>query len=155
MSSNTNSSSVSMSKCAACGKGGDNKVCTSCEQVSYCNAKCRKAHRSKHKKECRQLAAKRHNNETAISNIVVNVIEDKFRSIVISDEELFAEPPPKEDCDICFLPMPFASRVCGVSRSYMTCCGKTLCAGCVMESWNKMEKGEMKHSCAFCRLPLH
>ena len=156
MSSNNNSGgSSSLSKCAACGKSGDNlKVCTSCEQVCYCNAKCRKAHRSKHKKECRQLAAERHNNETSISNIDVDAIKERFRNIKISDEELFADPPPKEDCDICFLPMPFASRVCGVGRSYMTCCGKSLCAGCVMESWNEMEKGEMKHSCPFCRLPL-
>jgi len=149
MSSNNNRSS-SMPKCVACCKGGDNlKVCTSCEQVSYCNAKCRKAHRSKHKKECRQLAAERHNNETSISNIDVGAIKERFRDIKISDEELFADPPPKEDCDICFLPMPFASRVCGVIRSYMTCCGKELCAGCVMESWNEMEKGEMKHSCPY------
>ena len=27
----------------------------------------------------------------------------------IIDDELFQDPPPKEDCPICFLPMPFAS----------------------------------------------
>ena len=153
---NTNRvSSSSMSKCAACGKGGDNlKVCTSCEQVSYCNAKCRKAHRSKHKKECRQLAAERHNNETAISNIDVDAITEKFNKIEISDEELFADPPQKEDCDICFLPMPFASGVSGVHEVYQPCCGKLLCRGCVIAADDEMEKGTMKRCCPFCRLPL-
>jgi hypothetical protein len=36
----------------------------------------------KHKKLCKQRAAELH------------------------DEALFKEPPPKEDCPICFLPMP-------------------------------------------------
>jgi len=80
------------SKCAACGKGGNNlKVCTSCEQVSYCNAKCRKAHRSKHKKECRQLAAERHNVETTVINIDIHDITENFSKIEVSDEKLFAQ----------------------------------------------------------------
>lgn len=141
--------------CAACGKGGDNlKVCTSCEQVSYCNAKCRKAHRSKHKKECRRLAAEKHNSETTISNFYVDAIKERFSKIEISDEELFAEPPPKEDCDTCFLFMPFDSSVCGVSTVYQICCGKTLCYGCVMASWEEMSKGKLKRCCLFCRVPL-
>jgi len=96
-SNNTNSTSSILSKCAACGKGGDNlKVCTSCEQVSYCNAKCRNAHRSKHKKECRQYAAEKRNKNAAI-RAEVDAISEKFSQIEISDEELFAKPPPKED----------------------------------------------------------
>jgi len=138
-----------MPKCAACGKGGDNlKVCTSCEQVSYCNAKCRKAHRSKHKKECRQLAAKRHNEETAIINIDVDAIIEKFSKIEISDEELFADPPPKEDCDICML-IPMRGE-----RIYQSCCGKILCYGCMSASNDEMNKGNMKRCCPFCRFPL-
>jgi len=141
--------SDSMSKCAACGKGGDNlKVCTSCEQVSYCNAKCRKAHRPKHKKECRQLAAERHNEETAIINIDVDAIIEKFSKIEVSDEELFADPPPKEDCDICML-IPMRGE-----RIYQSCCGKILCYGCMSASNDEMNKGNMKRCCPFCRFPL-
>ena len=104
MNNNTSSSSIP-SKCAACGKGGDNlKVCTSCEQVSYCNAKCRKAHRSKHKKECKQYAAEKRNKNAAL-RAEVDAISEKLCSIVVSDEELFKDPPPKEDCDICMLPI--------------------------------------------------
>ena len=28
----------------------------------------------------------------------------------ISDDELFKQPPPKEDCPICLLPLPFLDR---------------------------------------------
>ena len=144
-----------MSKCAACGKGGDNlKVCTSCEQVSYCNAKCRKAHRSKHKKECRQYTAKTREKNASV-RAEVDAISEKLCSIEITDEELFADPPPKEDCDICFLPMPCGgTKACGVSTVYQVCCGKTLCHGCMRAADVEMKKGTMKPYCPFCRVPL-
>ncbi|KAL7538733.1 hypothetical protein ACHAXR_010423 [Thalassiosira sp. AJA248-18] len=47
-----------MSKCAACGKGGDGlKACAACKLVKYCNVTCQKAHRPNHKKECTKRAA--------------------------------------------------------------------------------------------------
>jgi len=43
---------------ANCGKGEDSsislKACTACEKVMYCNAACKKKHRYKHKKACRE-----------------------------------------------------------------------------------------------------
>jgi len=71
------------------------------------------------------------------------------------DKLLFQEPPPKLDCDICFLPMPFTKGVCGVTTSYMPCCGKKLCLGCIAASYEEMKKGNMKNGCPFCRLELH
>ena len=50
--------------------------------VQYCNAACKKKHRSKHKKKCERRVAELH------------------------DEALFKQPPLKEDCPICFLPLP-------------------------------------------------
>ena len=50
--------------------------------VTYCNASCKKKHRSKHKKACDRRVAELH------------------------DEELFKEHPPTDDCPICFLPLP-------------------------------------------------
>jgi tetratricopeptide (TPR) repeat protein len=50
--------------------------------VKYCNANCQKNHWPKHKIECKQRAAE------------------------LRDEALFKDPPAKEDCPICFLPMP-------------------------------------------------
>ena len=71
------------------------------------------------------------------------------------DKLLFQDPPPKLDCDICFLPMPFTKGVCGVTTSYMPCCGKKLCLGCIAASYEEMKKGNMKNGCPFCRLELH
>jgi hypothetical protein len=79
----------------------------------------------------------------------------KERSAEIHDEALFKDPPPKEDCPICFLPMPLKLIYCAslpdatVSsvpiyefakaheefategmEEYYACCGKTICRGC-------------------------
>jgi hypothetical protein len=61
-----------------------------CMLVKYCNANCQKNHWPTHKKECKQRAAE------------------------LNDEALFKDPPPKEECSICFLPMP-ESLICCVS----------------------------------------
>mmetsp|Transcript_676 Transcript_676/g.1560 ORF Transcript_676/g.1560 Transcript_676/m.1560 type:complete len:383 (-) Transcript_676:83-1231(-) len=90
------------SKCAACGKVGDDlKTCNGCKLVKYCDSSCQKAHRPKHKRECRERAAE------------------------ILDAALFEQPPPREDCPICFLRLPPRTTV------YQLCCGKTLCDGCM------------------------
>ena len=53
--------------------------------VKYCDATCQRNHWSKHKKDCKRRAAEIH------------------------DEALFKDPPAKEDCPICFLPILFLS----------------------------------------------
>ena len=72
--------------CANCGKGEESacdlKACTACKLVKYCNRECQIAHRPQHKKACKKRAAELH------------------------DEALFKEPPPREDCPICFLTLP-------------------------------------------------
>ena len=50
--------------------------------VNYCNADCQKNNWLKHKQACKLRAAELH------------------------DEALFKDPPAKEECPICFLPMP-------------------------------------------------
>ena len=67
--------------CAKCGEeegGVSLKACKSCMLVKYCNANCQRNHWPKHKKDC------------------------KLRAAELWDEALFKEPPPKEDCPICF-----------------------------------------------------
>ena len=82
----------------------------------------------------------------------VDDIAENLRGLVVSN--LFEEPPPKEDCPICMLPMPFASGVCGVTTVYMPCCGKTLCDGCVVAAEDEIVEGRMKDLCPFCRVPI-
>jgi hypothetical protein len=139
--------------CAECGVAGGAslKTCKSCMRVRYCNPTCQRNHWPKHKKECKQRAAELH------------------------DEALFKDPPPKEDCPICFLPMPvilvccaslppatisslpiydFAKANAGLegvaTDQFFTCCGKRFCAGCIC-SFN--ESGNIGR-CPFCNSNL-
>ena len=94
-------------KCAACGKGGDDlKACTACKLVKYCGVDCQRAHRPKHKKECKRRAAELH------------------------DEALFKQPPSRDECPICFLELPIRED----QTMYQACCGKMICNGCVLAS---------------------
>lgn len=70
------------------------------------------------------------------------------------DDILFLDPPPKEDCPICTLPIPHSNALCGVHYAYQPCCGKILCHGCMVAADDEMEKGKMKACCPFCRESL-
>ena len=117
--------------CANCGKEGEEasmNACNKCDLVVYCNAACKKKHRSKHKKKCERRVAELH------------------------DIELFKQPPLKEDCPICFLRLPSLST----GPNYYSCCGKTVCSGCIHAPvydnlGNIIGTGENK--CPFCRTP--
>jgi len=139
---------MTTSCCAECGvEGGASlKICKPCMQVKYCNAECQRNHWPTHKTACKHRAAE------------------------LRDVELFKDPPPKEDCPICFLPMPEKLICCVLlppaTRSsvpiydfaiaheeltnedtalYYSCCGKTICRGCIYSFY---ESGNNK--CPFC-----
>ena len=114
-----------ISTCANCGKEGDSddmNTCNKCKMVKYCNAACKKKHRTKHKKKCERRVAELH------------------------DEQLFKDHPPNEECPICFLPLPHESN----TSNFMTCCGKSICLGCIYEMEMSEEEGDL---CPFCRAP--
>ena len=73
-------------------------------------------------------------------------------------DKLFQDPPPKEDCSVCMIPMPYAEGgVCKdypVAMVYQPCCGKIMCNGCVFAVNKEMNEGNMKPLCPFCRVPL-
>ena len=114
--------------CANCGKEGTNlNTCNRCNMVKYCNAACKKKHRSKHKKKCDRRVAELH------------------------DEALFKQPPPQyEDCPICFLRMPTLLS----GSKYHPCCGKLICAGCdYAPVYDNKGNIVTEKSCPFCRIP--
>ena len=115
--------------------------------AKYCSAKCQNKHWPKHKKECKQRAAE------------------------LRDEALFKDPPAKEDCPICFLPMPhkliscislppatilsvpiydFANANVELAKKetahFYSCCGKYICSGCI---YSFRESGN-DDKCPFC-----
>jgi len=122
------STTENITTCANCGKGeeaGINlKACTACKLVKYCNRDCQIAHRTQHKKAC------------------------KIRAKEIHDEKLFKQPPPLEDCPICFVRLP--EMITG--RTYMVCCGKNICNGCCHGYQSRATKEE-HDVCPFCRTP--
>ena len=117
-----------VSACANCGKEGSNlNICNKCKEATYCNAVCKKKHRSKHKKECERRVAEMH------------------------DEALFREPPPQHvDCPICFLRLPSLHS----GRRYMSCCGKRICSGCChADVFDNLGNVIVEKKCPFCRTP--
>ena len=72
----------------------------------------------------------------------------------ISDDKLFQDPPPKEDCPLCMQPVPYAIGLCDVGTTYMPCCGKSICEGCVVAAHEAMIEGELNPLCPFCRIRL-
>jgi tetratricopeptide (TPR) repeat protein len=116
-------------------------------QAKYCNAECQHKHWPKHKKHCNLRAAE------------------------LRDEALFKDPPAKEDCSICFLPMP-QQLICFVSlqpatitsvpiydfvkaneevanetmETYYPCCGKSVCEGCI----HSFRESGNNEKCPFC-----
>jgi len=124
-----------VSICANCGKEGDgvNNSCNKCKIVKYCNASCKKKHRKKHKKQCEEYVKKA-----------------AERAAELHDEELFKQPPPEEDCPICFLRMPTLYT----GKKYMTCCGKVICSGCIHAPVYDNEGNIVAEKiCPFCRTP--
>ena len=114
--------------CANCGKEGSNlNICNKCMKATYCNAACKKKHRSKHKKQCERRVAELH------------------------DEALFMEPLPEHgECPICFLLLP--SMWSG--RSYVACCGKMICSGCEHAPvYDNHGNAIVDKKCPFCRTP--
>ena len=78
-----------------CGDILYNKTCTSyAQKVEHCKKDGRGDNKS--------------NNTTDI-----NALSDGMGGLDISDDKLFADPPPKEDCPICMLPMPFTTGMFG------------------------------------------
>ena len=95
----------------------------------------------------------------------------QLRAAELRDEALFKDPPPKEECPICFLPMPM-KLICCVTlppattysvpiydfananmelaqiemETYYPCCGKSICDGCIY-SFGKSRNDE---KCPFC-----
>ena len=123
--------------CANCGKEGSNlNICNKCKAATYCNASCKKKHRSKHKQDCERRVAELHDEE----------LERERRAAELHDKKLFKMPPLNEDCPICMLPLP--SLYTG--RKYRACCGKIICSGCI-HAVEKRDGGV--GLCPFCRTP--
>ena len=89
-----------------------------------------------HKKDC----------EKRIAELQEEELERERRAAELHNEKLFKQPPPKEDCPICMIPLP--SLITG--SKYRACCGKRICSGCLY-AVAKRDGGV--GLCPFCRTP--
>ena len=131
----TTDKDIAVSICANCGKEGSDvkNICNKCKKVKYCNAACKKKHRHKHKKQCEEH---------------IRLVAD--RAAKLHDEALFKQPPPEEDCPICFIRLPYVTS----GYRYFSCCGKSICCGCI-DAPIYDDQGNIiaDRKCAFCRAP--
>ena len=127
-----------ISTCANCGKEGSevNNICNKCKAATYCNAACKKKHRSKHKVAC----------EKRIAELQEEELERGRRADELHDEKLFKQPPPMDDCPICMLLLPSLD----MGNRYRSCCGKMICSGCIHAV--AIRDGGVS-LCPFCRAP--
>ena len=126
-----------LTTCANCGKEGNNlNICNKCKAAKYCNAACKKKHRSKHKEEC----------ERRVAELQEEELERERRAVELHDKKLFKQPPPHEDCPICMLPLTSLNS----GKRYRSCCGKVICSGCIY-AVEKRDGGV--GLCPFCRTP--
>jgi len=125
VSEDNNSGTKAPVVCANCGKEGASNTCNKCKMVKYCNAACKKKHKTKHKKACERRVAELH------------------------DEQLFKQLPTiDDDCPICFQPLPFLDT----GRLYQSCCGKIICSGCIYAPVYDDKGNAMDNKiCPFCR----
>jgi len=138
----------SISRCANCGKEGSDvtNTCNKCKSVKYCNAACKKKHRHKHKKECEEHVRLAAEHATKLRDEELRLAAEKH------DEELFKQPPPEEDCPICFIRLPSLEA----GSKYMPCCGKTICSGCSYAPKYDSQGNQVdiikQNECPFCRV---
>ena len=68
----------------------------------------------------------------------------------ISDDEIFKQPPPNEDCPICLLRLPLLAS----GSVYKSCCGKMICFGCdYAPVYDNLGNEIIEEKCPFCRSP--
>ena len=73
------STDTSTTNCASCGKeGGNLNTCNKCKMVKYCNAACKKKHRSKHKKACEKRVGELHEKNYSKSIRLMKIVQYAF-----------------------------------------------------------------------------
>ena len=60
-----------------------------------------------------------------------------------SDEDLFKEPQPNDECPICMLQLPLETQM----SQHQECCGKLICMGCAHAAYIENNR----RLCPFCR----
>ena len=124
------------------------KICAACSQELPREKFSKKQWQLKKCRRCKKCIAENRevrSEGTAPNDAVVSSAGDGEEAPHHTDEVLFKQPSPREECPICMLPLPLNEK----EMSYFECCGKTLCGGCTYS----IETGDDSITCPFCRTP--
>ena len=117
------------------------KICAACSRELPKEKFSKKQWQAKQQRRCKDCIADNREVNVEASNDAPLPLPSEGTS----DEDLFKQPPPGEECPICLLTMPFIRKM----LQYKSCCGKEICIGCV----DGAKTGANNHLCPFCRTP--
>ena len=135
------------------------KICAACSRELPKEQFSKKQWQLKQRRRCKDcIAAKREvTTEAPNTDSQLPSRADAELKRSWTDEDLFKQPPPREECPICFVQLPlFEAEIV-----YKPCCGKLICNGCI-HAKNYKCKGRRVHAkdkkcrhclCPFCRAP--
>ena len=123
------------------------KLCAACSQMLKKDKFSKKQWQAKQQRRCKECIADGREVATVEGS---NDAEPPSVSCAdgegVSDEDLFKENPPRDECPICMLPLPLNNA----ETRYQSCCGKILCMGCIQAV---KTAGDNRCLCPFCRTP--
>lgn len=126
------------------------KICAACSQTLSKDKFSKKQWQSKQHRRCKEcIAVNREMQllEAPNENDTQPPMQCADGEVTSSwtDEDLFKQPSPREECSICLLTRPIRKS----EISYQACCGKEICLGCIRGVF----RGDNRVLCPYCRLP--
>ena len=107
---------------------------------------------------CREPRVAETNADTRKTSVEENV-DDENSNNEEDAPSLFADPPPGDECPVCFTTLPINLTLC----TYVPCCGNTVCGGCMyahdrivfLKNATKSEEEPQElPTCPFCRAEM-
>lgn len=137
--------------CDACGAAGNTLMVQ--DPFRYCDANCLRDHEASIKRTYVAISTAGIAAELEAATLADTTDEND------RDYDLW-NTPPRPECPICMISLPLASN----ESVYSSCCGKTVCAGCMfatIETAGGRERKNVaairaalsKYTCPFCRQP--
>ena len=118
------------------------KICAACSQTLPKEKFSKKQWQLKQSRRCKECIA---DNREVKQLEASNDVTPKGAPLCVSDEDLFKQPPPRDECPICFLILPLDRSMI----RYKSCCGKMICSGCT----HAADEADSRRLCPFCRAP--
>ena len=124
------------------------KICAACSQELPKEKFSKKQWQIKKQRRCKECIAE--NRDVTLEASNNNDVSIGGASRCWTDEALFKQPPPREKCPICLLPLP---KIISESK-YQSCCGKLICNGCMYAVFTGGDNSLPDTTCCpFCRTP--